>query len=291
MRALIGRLLGQVRRKRSSLPRPENGSSAGAGAIAFLRRDQPLSRRAKTVVKQLFRAELPVTPLHRALAVERFWRRLLVRHLVRATYSQPLLRTMCAQSGRDLMLDPGTGLPLIYGIDVTLGDGVQLSGRATYAGAPRADGRNPRLVVGDHTYLGHRLIITADDEVRIGAHVHVADDVHICAYDGHPIDPIARRSQSAPVDYSGASRIVIDDDVWIGQGALVLKGVHVGAGAIVAAHAVVTRDVPAGVIVAGNPARPVGRVDGKRIDGGKDERDDAERARPTATPAPSAVPA
>jgi acetyltransferase-like isoleucine patch superfamily enzyme len=173
---------------------------------------------------------------------------------------------MCAQAGRELLLDPGTGIPVIYGIDVFLGDGVHLSGVATYAGAQRNDGRRPRLVVGDRTYLGHRLIISCDDEVRIGAHVHVADDVHICAYDGHPIDPIARRTEPAPVDYSGKSRIVIADDAWIGQGAMILKGVHVGKGAIVAAHAVVTKDVPAGAIVAGNPARPVGRVDGERPD-------------------------
>lgn len=150
---------------------------------------------------------------------------------------------------------------MIYGIEVVLGDGVHLSGRSTFAGAARVDGRRPRLLVGDDSYLGHRLIITADDEVRIGAHVHIADDVYLCGYDAHPIDPIARRSQAGPVDYTGKSRIVVDDDAWICQGAFVLKGVRIGRGAIVAAHAVVTHDVPAGAIVAGNPARPVGRVD------------------------------
>jgi acetyltransferase-like isoleucine patch superfamily enzyme len=234
----------------------------GERALAYLRRDRPLSRRAKAVVKRLVRAELPVTRLHRTLAAERFWRRLVLRHLVRATYTQPILRTMCAQAGARLLLDPGTGLPVVDGIDVFLGDGVHVSGCATWTGARRDDGRRPRLVVGDHSYLGHRLIISADDEVRIGAHVHIADDVHLCAFDGHPLDPRARRSEPAQVDYSGRSRILVDDDAWIGQGALLLKGVRVGRGAVVAAHAVVTRDVPAGAIVAGNPARPVGRVDG-----------------------------
>jgi acetyltransferase-like isoleucine patch superfamily enzyme len=244
----------------SSLPSPQ---SLGDRALAFLRRDHPLSRRAKAAVKALYRAEVPSTPLHRLLAAERFWRRVLTRHVVRAVYAQPILRTMCVEAGRDLLLDPGTGIPVIYGIDLHLGDGVHLSGVATYAGAQRNDGRRPRLVVGNSTYLGHRLIISADDEVRLGSHVHVADDVHICAYDGHPIDPVARRSQPAPVDYSGKSRIVIEDDAWIGQGAMILKGVRIGRGAIVAARAVVTKDVPDGAIVAGNPARPVGKVDGR----------------------------
>jgi acetyltransferase-like isoleucine patch superfamily enzyme len=151
-------------------------------------------------------------------------------------------------------------MPVIYGIDVYLGDGVHLSGRSTFAGALRNDGRRPRLIVGDDTYLGHRLILSADDEVVIGKHVHVADDVYICGYDAHPMDPIARRSQPGPVDYTGASRIVIEDDVWICQGAIVLKGVHVGKGAVIGAHAVVTKDVPAGAIVAGNPGKVIGRV-------------------------------
>jgi len=272
MRALFDRLAARVQRDGTSVPPADPPPSLGDRAIRFLRSDNPLARGAKATLKKLYRAEVPLTPLHRALAFEHFWRRVLVRHLKRAVYEQPLLRTMCVQVGRDLLLDPGTGLPVIYGIDVFLGDSVHISGRATYAGAARNDGRHPRLIVGDHSYLGHRLVISADDEVRIGAHVHIADDVHICGYDGHPIDPVARRTAPAPVDYSGGGRIVIDDDAWIGQGALILKGVHVGKGAIVAGHAVVTKDVPAGAIVAGNPARPVGRVDGSA-------RDREERAR------------
>jgi acetyltransferase-like isoleucine patch superfamily enzyme len=57
----------------------------------------------------------------------------------------------------------------------------------------------------------------------------------------------------APVD--------IGDDVWIGRGALVLPGVTIGDGAVVAAGAVVTKDVPAGSVVAGVPAKVVGRAD------------------------------
>ena len=229
-------------------------------AVAFLRSPNPVSRRAKAAVQALFRAELPAWPIYRLLANERFVRRMVLRHVARAAYHQPILRTMCARAGKRLMLDPGTGMPVIYGLDVILGDGVHLSGRSTFAGALRNDGRRPRLVVGDETYLGHRLIISADDEVAIGAHVHVADDVYICGYDAHPMDPIARRSQPGAVDYSGNSRIVIEDDVWICQGTMILKGVRIGKGAVVGAHAVVTKDVPAGAIVAGNPAKVIGRV-------------------------------
>ena len=257
-------------------------------AIAFLRSDNPLARRAKKAVQTLLRAEAPAWPIYRALATERFARQLVVRNVKRAFYHQPILRTMCVQAGERLMLDPGTGMPVVYGIDMILGDGVHLSGRSTFAGALRNDGRRPRLVVGDETYLGHRLILSADDEIVIGSHVHVADDVYICGYDAHPMDPVARRSQPGPVDYTGASRIVIEDDVWICQGAIILKGVHIGKGAVIGAHAVVTKDVPAGAIAAGNPAKVIGRV-GESAEPPAAPAATAAAAAPTATTATAAA--
>jgi acetyltransferase-like isoleucine patch superfamily enzyme len=230
-------------------------------AAAFLRGDNPLARRLRRAAQALFRAELPSLRVHRLLAEAHVIRRVVARHALRAVYHQPLLRAMCRKAGTRLLLDPGTGLPVIYGLDVELGDGVHLSGRSTWSGAARRDGKRPLLRVGDDSYLGHQLVITTDSEVHIGSHVHVADNVHICGYDAHPLDPVARRTQAAPVDYSGKSRVVVADDAWICEGAMLLKGVRVGRGAVVAGRAVVTRDVPDGAIVAGNPARVVGRVD------------------------------
>jgi acetyltransferase-like isoleucine patch superfamily enzyme len=173
-----------------------------------------------------------------------------------------MLRTMVRRAGRQLLLDPGTGVPVIYGVDVELGDGVHISGLTTFSGAPRPDGRTPRVRVGDHTYLGHVLSVTTDSEVLIGSHVRIASNVFLCGWDAHPLDPVARRTRPGPVDERGRGRIVVEDDVWIGEGAIVLKGVTVGRGAVVAARAVVTRDVPRGSIVGGNPARVIGRVPG-----------------------------
>jgi acetyltransferase-like isoleucine patch superfamily enzyme len=221
-------------------------------------------RRARALVLALFRIEAPPLALYRWLAAERFGRRLLVRHLVRALYHQPILRSMCTRAGERLFLDPGKGVPVFYGVDVELGDGVHLSGKTTISGALRPDSRRPRFIVGDESYLGHYLNVTLDDEIRIGRHVRISSHVFLCGYDAHPRDPIARRSRAAPVAVRGESRIVIDDDVWVGDGALILKGVRIGAGAIVAAHSVVTEDVAPGTVVAGNPARQVGQVDQAR---------------------------
>ena len=83
----------------------------------------------------------------------------------------------------------------------------------------------------------------------------VASNVVITGDPGHPLDPVARRTQAAPLE--DLRQIVIGDDAWIAEGATVLGGVTIGEGAVVAAHAVVTRDVPPLTVVAGNPARVI----------------------------------
>jgi acetyltransferase-like isoleucine patch superfamily enzyme len=88
--------------------------------------------------------------------------------------------------------------------------------------------------------------ITIGDNVTIGANCIIVDT------DFHPLEVENRRLN--PQDAKTAP-IVIEDDVFIGMNCLVLKGVHIGKGSVIGAGSVVTRDVPAGVIVAGNPAR------------------------------------
>lgn len=82
--------------------------------------------------------------------------------------------------------------------------------------------------------------------VRIGRNSAIACDVVICDYDFHCIDG---KIKSKP--------IVIKDNVWIGRRAIILKGVTIEEGAVVAAGAVVTKDVPPHCIVAGNPAKVI----------------------------------
>ena len=88
--------------------------------------------------------------------------------------------------------------------------------------------------------------ISCGCEITIGDQVFIADQVIIRDWDGHSI---LGRPDRAPIS--------IGNRVWIGMRAVILKGVTIGDGAVVAAGAVVTRDVPAGAVVAGNPARVV----------------------------------
>jgi acetyltransferase-like isoleucine patch superfamily enzyme len=120
------------------------------------------------------------------------------------------------------------------------------------------------VLVGDDCVLVGAVFMCAE-RIELGAGVVVSYGVTIADSDFHPRDPALRRadaeanapfgdpSDRPPLD---TAPVVIEDGAWIGIGAIVLKGAHIGAGARVGAGAVVTRDVPAGATVEGNPARP-----------------------------------
>ncbi len=111
------------------------------------------------------------------------------------------------------------------------------------------------LAVGDNTYIGPRCVLGAGGGIAIGANVTLGAGVDLLAEDHRFADALTLISEQ------GVSRrgIVLDDDVWIGNRAIVLDGVRVGRGAVIGAGSVVTRDVAPLAVVAGNPARPIGR--------------------------------
>jgi acetyltransferase-like isoleucine patch superfamily enzyme len=100
------------------------------------------------------------------------------------------------------------------------------------------------ISIGPGTYLNRRTELHCERSIAIGAGCAVAWDVHILDSDHHALDG---DDQSADV--------VIGDHVWIGSRVTILKGVHVGDGAVIAAGSVVATDVPAGSLVGGVPAR------------------------------------
>jgi acetyltransferase-like isoleucine patch superfamily enzyme len=99
--------------------------------------------------------------------------------------------------------------------------------------------------------------ICAAERISIGDNVVVGANTTITDTDFHPLDPEQRRLR--PNEGTGAP-ILIEDEVFIGMHCLILKGVTVGRGSVVGAGSVVTRDVPPGSIVAGNPARVIGTL-------------------------------
>jgi acetyltransferase-like isoleucine patch superfamily enzyme len=107
------------------------------------------------------------------------------------------------------------------------------------------------LIIGDDFGMTGGSVV-AQECVRIGDRVAVGANAVLCDTDFHPLD--ARARQIEP-DAGATAPIIIEDDVFIGMQCLVLKGVTIGKGSVIGAGSVVTHDIPAGVIAAGNPAR------------------------------------
>lgn len=117
-----------------------------------------------------------------------------------------------------------------------------------------------RLEIGEDSGLSGTTVCAAV-AVRIGRRCLLGADTLVVDTDFHPLAPQGRRHGADPAA-TGRAAVTIGDDVFVGARACILKGVTVGDGAVIGCAAVVTRDVPAGAIVAGNPARVVGRVPG-----------------------------
>jgi maltose O-acetyltransferase len=102
--------------------------------------------------------------------------------------------------------------------------------------------------VGDSFYTGYNCTILDMAEVRIGDNCMIGPNVGIYT-SGHSIEPKGRNKSGYAIP------IIIGNDVWIGGSCVILAGVTIGDNSVVAAGSVVTKDVPANVIVAGNPAK------------------------------------
>ena len=110
------------------------------------------------------------------------------------------------------------------------------------------------VMIGDHTRIGlHNTII---GPVIIGSHVNLAQGITITALN-HNFENSKKRIDEQGVS---TSAVVIEDDIWIGANAVVLPGVTIGHHSVVAAGAVVTKDVPPHSLVAGVPAKVIKQI-------------------------------
>lgn len=107
------------------------------------------------------------------------------------------------------------------------------------------------LTIGDNFAMSGGSMCAAE-RISIGNDVAIGANTTIIDTDFHPLGPDLRKKTPQAAD---TAPIKIEDDVFIGMNCLILKGVTIGRGAVIGAGSVVTHDVPAGTIVAGNPAR------------------------------------
>jgi maltose O-acetyltransferase len=178
-----------------------------------------LSEWQKMLAGELYRADTPEIQAAQAAAAE--WM---------ARDNAPVARS--AQASGDLLRERFAAV----------GEGVVIR-------APFHCDYGSNIRIGAGSFLNFNCVILDVVEVSIGERTQIGPAVQIYAAD-HPRDPATRR---AGLEFGRPVRI--GSDVWIGGGAIVLPGVAIGDGAVIGAGSVVTRDVPAGATVVGNPAR------------------------------------
>lgn len=119
---------------------------------------------------------------------------------------------------------------------------------------------NGTIQIGDNTFIGGATLVCVK-EINIGNNVQVAWGCTLLDHNSHCLDYLVRRKDLSDT-FNGrkdwnvvtSKSINICDDVWVGFNSIILKGVTIGEGAVVAAGSVVVKDVPPFVVVAGNPA-------------------------------------
>jgi acetyltransferase-like isoleucine patch superfamily enzyme len=147
-------------------------------------------------------------------------------------------------------------------------DALMIGAQCTMDGVHFDLGEKARMQIGDYCYFTNAVLL-CELEVRIGNYVVIGWNATIADTDFHPIAPAERIADAMACSPLGKGRprpevlkrpVIIEDDVWIGPNATILKGVRIGAGAWVEAGALVTRDVPPRARIMGNPAQVIGAV-------------------------------
>jgi acetyltransferase-like isoleucine patch superfamily enzyme len=194
-------------------------------------------------------------------------RRLLMQILI----YEPALRYRCRSVGRRLcLLGPA---PRILGEGIIdIGEDVQFDEGMSFivgVGLPEP----AHLEIKNHvTFAGHQILSVARG-ISIGNHCLIGGSIF--DNDLHALDFTERRVRFGDITKVKSAPVVIEDDVWVGLNAMILKGVTLHRGAIVGAGAVVTKSVPPFTVVAGNPARVVRQL---KEDGATAERVAASRS-------------
>ena len=175
-----------------------------------------------------------VTPKYALLVARLAWRRLLT-----PTGPAHGRSTACCSSGPRVTLQIGRGARVRFGRWVWIGHGTKIR---CHEG---------EVSIGDKTVMGQECTISAYQHVSIGEQCILADRVMLIDFD-HNVAEVER-----PIRVQGIYKrdVRVGNNVWIGHGAQILRGVTVGDNAIVGAGAVVTKDVPANAVVGGVPAR------------------------------------
>ena len=216
----------------------------------------PTNTRLNNLLKRLTRNPFIVRPLLRLDGVLRTLR----EEERRASLKQKAVFDSTITFGPDADINNSQATP----------SAIALGSHASIHGQLLVFRHGGQIRLGPYVYVGPGARIWSAVSVSIGSHVLISHGVNIHDTNSHPIDCNLRRQHTEFIlnhgvlptsSYETAEAPVhIDDDVWVGFNAVILKGVTVGRGAIIAAGSVVTQDVEPFTIVAGNPATPKKKI-------------------------------
>ena len=210
---------------------------------------------ARPAYRSLQRFRLPVfRPLFgAAFAVARVLR-FSWKTFTKIVWREPLFRYRCARVGRGLILE-GDVPQFIGNGRIVVGDDVRVGTRNTWVvGFKVSEGAE--LVIGNRVSVNYQTSISVATRVEIGDDTMIAGNVQIYDNISHPLSP-SRRLKHESFTLDEAAPISIGKNVWIGNAAIIMRGVSVGDNSVVAAGSIVTKDVPADTLVAGSPARVI----------------------------------
>ena len=177
---------------------------------------------------------------------------ILWRLTTKILYREPMLRYRCTTVGRRPQIEGD--VPQIIGNGrISIGDDFRVGTRNTWVVGFKVS-EDAQLVIGNRVSINYQTMLSVAKRIEIGDHTMIAGNVQIYDNISHPLSPERRlRYESFTLDES--SPVTIGRNVWIGNGALVMRGVTIGDNSVVAAGSVVTKDVPPNTLVGGNPAR------------------------------------
>ncbi|GGP03064.1 acetyltransferase [Cloacibacterium rupense] len=124
-------------------------------------------------------------------------------------------------------------------------------------------GHGGEIIIGDYSFIGERSKIWSAKKITIGDRVLISHNVNIHDNNSHPLDSKLRHEDFKHIKSIGMQKnnnlneleIIIEDDVWIGFNATILKGVRVGKGAIIGSNTIVTKNIPEYAVCVGNPMK------------------------------------
>lgn len=153
----------------------------------------------------------------------------------------------------------GDGGVVEFGDNLQMNNGL-LSNQIGYSCPCIFRAENGAIVIGNNVGISQCALIAKDANIIIGNYVKLGGGVKIYTTDFHSLSFLDRRDSIKDYKKRQSSTVKIDDDCFIGAGTIILKGVNIGTHSIIGAGSVVTKDIPANVIAAGNPCKVIKKI-------------------------------